>query len=99
LIGGSPSNGSIIENKTHIQGKFFSLNTPFEETTKRQTQIASLLKTSNYEEFINLQKLFTRQCGLDGVGSDGITSCTNGNDIGRVSLVILDRAFPSRLLK
>ena len=98
LIGRTPNGITAIQNKTHIQGKFFSLNTPFEPTVVRKTQIGDLFWwTTQYDNYISLQKVFTRECNL-GTGSDG-TSCLYGNDIWRVPLVILDRAFPSRLLK
>lgn len=96
LIGGTPSNKAAVTNKTHIQGKFFSLNTPFKEQDKRNIQILDLL-WAQYTNYINLQNIFLRECQL-GTGSDG-TNCKYGNDISRVPLVILDRAFPSRLLK
>jgi len=96
LIGGIPWNESSIHNKTHIQGKFFSLNSPFKETDKRFNQIIDLLGLG-FTDYINLQNIFNRECQL-GTGSDG-TNCKYGNDISRVPLVILDRAFPSRLLK
>ena len=99
LIGGQPNNPWSVTNKTHIQGKFFSLNTPFEPTTQRATQVQELLSgaPNQYDNYINLQKIFTREC-IFGTGTDN-TSCQYGNDISRVPLVILDRLFPSRLLK
>ena len=84
-------------NKTHVQGKFFSLNTPFEPSNNRERQIDALLGGTGYDEYINLQNLFKRECNL-GTGTDG-TVCGYGTDISRVPLVIIDNAFPSRLLK
>ncbi len=97
LIGGTPGSEWSIMNKTHVQGKFFSLNTPFEPTNNRERQIDALLGGTGYDEYINLQNLFKRECNL-GTGTDG-TVCGYGTDISRVPLVIIDNAFPSRLLK
>ena len=73
------------------------LNTPTLATTQRTEQIESTLWVG-YNNFINLQNVFTRTCGLGGTGSDGV-ACNNSSNISTIPLVILNGNYPSKLLQ
>lgn len=86
-----------FNHKLHLQGKIIMLNTPTLATTERIEQIEATL-WAGYDNFINLQKVFTRTCGLGGTGSDG-AACNNNSNISTIPLIILNGNYPSRLLQ
>jgi len=98
LVGGSPGAESGFNHKLHLQGKITTLNTPLTPNQGRITQIENMFWSTNYENFINLQKVFTRTCGLGGTGSDQ-TQCTTGWIISTTPLVILNGNYPSNILQ
>jgi hypothetical protein len=83
-------------HKLHLQWKIIILNTPTLATTERINQVNRLIG-EEYENFINLQNVFTRTCGLGGTGSDW-TSCNNNTTIATIPLIILNGNYPSKLL-
>lgn len=85
-------------HKLHLQGKITILNTPTIPTQARIDQITNLLGTTDYQSYINLQNVFTRTCGLNGIGSDGV-SCASNNVISWIPLIILNGNYPSNLLQ
>lgn len=89
--------GAGFTNKLHIQGKIIMLNTPVVPTPWRIDQIESMLG-SDYNNFINLQNVFTRTCKLDGTSSDG-SPCISDKVISTIPLVILNGNYPSSLLQ
>lgn len=99
-------NGVIVGNwlsgfnhKLHLQGKITTLNTPLTPNQGRITQIENMFWWSPaYDNFINLQNVFTRTCGLHGSGSDG-TPCTTGWIISTTPLVILNGNYLSNILQ
>jgi len=90
---------STFNHKLHLQGKITTLNTPLTPNQGRITQIENMFWWSTaYNNFINLQNVFTRTCGLNGTGSDQ-TSCTTGGIIATTPLVILNENYQSNLLQ
>jgi hypothetical protein len=96
IIGGSPGSETWFAHKLHLQGKLSSFNAPLAPTTGRITLIENLIG-AQYIPYINLQNIFTRECGLLGIASDG-SSCGSIGDISRTPLVIVDGKYSSRLL-
>jgi len=96
-------NGLIIwgtsgfNHKLHLQGKVTTLNTPLEATTERINQIESMFGNT-YNNFINLQNVFTRQCWLNGMSADGVR-CDTGSIVSTIPLVILNGSFASEILQ
>jgi len=88
---------STFPHKLHIQGRIVVLNTPMLPTTGRKEQIAGTIG-SGYDNRINLQNIFVRTCGLNGIGSDG-SSCNGTNTIATTPLVVLNGNYPSILLQ
>lgn len=86
-----------FNHKLHFQGKITTLNTPLEPTTERISQITEMLGYG-HENFISLQKIFTRTCGFNWIGSDN-TPCGTGGIISITPLVILNGNYPSNLLQ
>jgi hypothetical protein len=86
-------------HKLHIQGKLTTLNTPLEPNNWRVQQINEMFSWSLYQQYINLQNIFTRTCNLNGTGSDGNTSCNQSNTIATTPIVIINGHYPSRILQ
>ena len=84
-------------HKLHIQGKITLLNTPIAPTEGKIKQIENMFPSLN-DTGINLQNIFTRQCGLGGTGSDG-TSCWTDGDVSWTPLVIVNGNYPSKILQ
>lgn len=103
-----PAQGKIsFDHKLHLQGKITLLNTPLEASQYKAKQIEKMFPENtstngeymqDYNNFINLQKVFTRTCGLDGNGSDE-TPCGTGGVIATTPLVILNGNYSSVLLQ
>lgn len=87
-----------FNHRLHIQGKIALRNTPLEPTQEKRTQIENIFWSNIYNEFINLQNVFTRTCKLDGMSSDG-TVCGSGSSISTTPLVILDGNYPSKIFQ
>jgi hypothetical protein len=86
-------------HKLYIQGNFSSLNTPLMPSSGRVNLVSDLFENAHaYDNYINLQNIFLRECKLDGIGSDG-SACTIGSDVSRVPLVIVDGKYNSKLLQ
>lgn len=98
IVWGVPASETWFNHKLHLQGKVTTLNTPIEAGTGRISQIEDIFWSNSYNNFISLQKVFTRTCGLDGKGSDG-TQCTTGGIISTTPLVILNGNYPSNILQ
>lgn len=94
----TPGNEAAFTHRLHIQGKIALLNTPFEPSPEKITQIENMFEPALYTHFINLQNIFTRTCKLDGTSSDG-TGCGTGNTISTTPLVILNGNYPSKILQ
>ncbi len=86
-------------HKLHIQGKLTTLNTPLEPNNWRVQQINEMFSWSLYQQYINLQNIFTRTCNLNGTGSDENTSCNQSNTIATTPIVIINGNYPSRILQ
>ena len=93
-----PANNSWFNHKLHIQGKITTLNTPITPTQSKINQTINILWWSWYNDYINLQNIFTRTCGLNGLGSDN-SPCNTGNIISITPLVILNGNYPSKILQ
>jgi hypothetical protein len=98
-------NGLIIgegntwfNHKLHLQGKLTTLNTPLEPNAGRTGQIENMFGNAIYNDFINLQNVFVRTCGLWGTGSD-TTSCSTWGIVATTPIVILNGNYPSNLLQ
>ena len=87
-----------FNHKLHLQGKLTTLNTPLEPNAGRTGQIENMFGSAIYNNFINLQNVFVRTCGLGGTGSD-MTSCSTGGIIATTPIVILNGNYPSNLLQ
>ncbi len=99
LLGRQNNAPGVISNKIHLQGKFVSLNTPSAPSDWRVEQVTDTLWTDIYSGRINLENLLTRQCGLGGTGGDNTQCWWLWGDITKTPLVILDGAFPSKIIK
>lgn len=97
ILWGTPGAEIWFDHKLHFQGKITILNTPLEPSEWRTTQITDMLWAA-YAWRINLQKVFTRQCGLTWSASDG-TPCGTWDVISITPLVILNGNYSSSLLK
>ncbi|MCX6824594.1 MAG: hypothetical protein NTY80_00065 [candidate division SR1 bacterium] len=97
IIGGLPGAETGFNHKLHVQGKITTLNTPLEPNEGRVSQIENIFGV-NYDNFINLQKVFVRECGLNGKGSDA-SGCNTGNVISTTPLVILNGNYPSDIVQ
>ncbi len=97
IVGGTPWMPGEFNHKLHLQGKITLLNTPLTPSTQRITQILDIL-WAGYENYISLQNIFTRQCGLGGTGSD-TTPCKQGTAISTTPLVILNGNYPSNIVQ
>jgi hypothetical protein len=86
-----------FDHKLHLKGKLTTLNTPLQPNSGRINQINALLGVW-YDGFINLQKVFTRKCRLNGIGSDG-SQCATWGIISTTPLVILNGNYPSNILQ
>ena len=75
--------GTPVENKLYIHGKFASLNTGLEPTDSRKNQIMALFNNNfttygdglissfcNGENCINFNNTFVWQCQLSCIGTD-----------------------------
>lgn len=98
MIGGTQWNETWFNHKLHFQWKITILNTPLEANTGKIDQINNMFWMNVYTKFINLQNVFTRTCGLWGVGSDW-TPCNTWGVISTTPLVILNGNYPSILLQ
>lgn len=87
-----------FNHKLHLQGKITMLNTPLEASTGKISQIETMFWSNTYNGFINLQNIFVRTCGLNGVWSDG-TSCTTWSVVSTTPIVILNGRYPSNILE
>lgn len=87
-----------FNHKLHLQGKITMLNTPLQPSEGKINQIENIFWSDIHNEFINLQKIFTRTCGLDGIASDQ-TTCDTGGVISTTPLIILNGNYPSILLQ
>ena len=86
-------------HKLHVQGRITTLNTPLMPNQGRITQIENMFWWSSvYDNFISLQKVFTRECQLNGTGSDG-SPCTTGWVISTTPLVILNGNYLSNIVQ
>jgi hypothetical protein len=86
-------------HKLHVQGRITTLNTPLTPNQGRITQIENMFWWSSvYDNFISLQKVFTRACELNGTGSDG-SPCTTGWVISTTPLVILNGNYLSNIVQ
>jgi len=95
MIGGTTG----FNHKLHLQGKITTLNTPIIPTTGRVAQIENLFGWSSiYDGFISLQNIFVRQCGFNGISSDG-TPCSTWGVISTTPLVILNGNYPSNIVQ
>jgi len=100
LVGGDGKTPIGIEwfnHKLHFQWKMTMLNTPLQPAIEKIGQIEYMF-WSDYNDFINLQNVFTRTCWFDGKGSDW-TPCEIGWNIATTPLVILNGNYPSKLLQ
>lgn len=86
-----------FNHKLHLQGKLTTLNTPLVPSEERIDQIEELLG-NNYENFINLQNVFVRTCGLNGISSD-TTQCNSSSTISTTPIVILNGNYQSNILQ
>lgn len=98
IVWGTPGDEKWFDHKLHIQGKITTLNTPIEPSTQRISQIETMFWVDIYNGFINLQNVFTRQCGLTWSANDG-TPCMTWDVISTTPLVILNGNYPSVLLQ
>ena len=94
-----PAQGTIwwFNHKLHLQGKITTLNTALEAGTWRILQIENIL-WSEYNDFINLQNVFVRECKFTWTGSDG-TPCNIWGIISTTPLVILNGNYPSNIIQ
>lgn len=94
-----PAEGTTgFNHKLHLQWKITMLNTPLEASEGKIDQIENMFWINIYTNFINLQKVFTRTCGLNGNGSDQ-TPCDTGGVISTTPLIILNGNYPSNILQ
>lgn len=87
-----------FNHKLHLQGKITLLNTPLEASTGKISQITDMFWSDSYNNFINLQKVFTRTCRLDWTSNDG-TPCSTEWIIATTPLVIVNGNYPSNILQ
>ncbi len=85
-------------HKLHIQGKITTLNTPLTPAQWRINQVDSLFGNTRYENFVNLQNIFVRECGLNGIANDG-TLCLTWDITSTTPLVILDGNYSSLFIQ
>lgn len=97
IVWGTARAETGFNHKLHLQGKITTLNTPFEPNPGRIGQIETIFGNS-YDNLINLQNVFVRECGLQGTGSDG-TQCNTWSIISATPLVILNENYPSNILQ
>lgn len=104
--------GNVVPNKLYIHGKFASLNTALEPTQSRKDQIESLFNnaTTTYgselatgsfcggNNCINFNNVFTRECQLNGMGSDGNVCNLTGDRFKDNPLIVIDTFIPTDLL-
>ena len=99
IIGWTPGSETWFNHKVHLQGKITLLNTPIVASTGKIAQIENIFWWSTtYDNFINLQKVFIRTCGLNGISSDW-SLCSTGGIISTTPLVILNGNYSSNLLQ
>jgi hypothetical protein len=91
-------NKGPFTHKLHIQGKITLLNTPTTPTEGKIKQITNMFWDTTYNDLINLQNIFTRQCGLGGTGSDS-TKCWIDSNVSLTPLVIVNWNYPSKILQ
>jgi|GEM_PF-5055667 len=104
--------GEEIPHKLYIHGKFASLNSGLEPTQGRTSQVAALFNNAsttygddltvdgfcNSNNCINLNNIFTRQCEVSGVGTDG-NRCDVANDRFKYNaFIVIDTVIPNALL-
>lgn len=87
---------SEVPHKLYVHGKLNSLNTPVEPSAWRKTQIDDLFGVLAYDNWINLQHVFTRYCNpITWSWSDGV-SCW-ADQFADSPLVIIWQDFDSKL--
>ncbi len=94
----TPGSPTAFNHKLHLQGKITMLNTPLIPTQWKRDQIDGMFWAGPQDNYISLQNIFTRECGLGGTGSDN-TSCKQGTEISTTPLVILNGNYPSNILQ
>ncbi|MBP7885439.1 hypothetical protein KAZ93_04805 [Patescibacteria group bacterium] len=94
--------------KTYLHGKLASLNLPTSTPSiQRELQVTSLFGTTDYNAFINLQNVFTRQCNPltgRGIGATGSVAtsidCDDIDDLfAQNSLIVIEKDVSSVLLR
>ena len=94
--------------KTYLHGKLASLNLPTSTPSiQRELQVTSLFGTTDYNQFINLQNVFTRQCNPltgRGIGATGSVAtsidCDDIDDLfAQNSLIVIEKDVSSVLLR
>lgn len=98
LLWGYPGAETSIKSKLHLQGKIVILNTPTNSSQWRINQIENLFGTNLYDSRINLENVFTRECGLNGIANDG-TICSGNTSTSTTPFVVLNSLYPSNVLK
>lgn len=94
------SNVSAFGRKLFINWKLASLNTPSMPSAWRSTQVQEVLSTWAYNNYIWLDRVFTRECDpIFGTGSDGVDCSSTWDRNALLPLIIIDGYFPSNLLK
>lgn len=94
------SNISEFGSKLFINWKLASLNTPSMPSAWRNSQVQEVLSTWAYNNYIWLDRVFTRECDpILGTGSDGVDCSWTWDRNALLPLIIIDGYFPSNLLK
>ncbi|MCF7835152.1 hypothetical protein K9M48_03800 [Candidatus Gracilibacteria bacterium] len=98
----SGSTKSDFGHKLFINGKLASLNTPSIPSEGRKAQVKDVLNTGadTYNNFIRLDRVFTRQCDpINGIGDDNVNCSHSGDNNALLPLVIIDGYYPNNLIK
>ena len=105
------ADGDPVNHKVYVHGRFASLNTGLEPTATRISQVEALFNNAvstfgsdisdNYcggNNCINFNNIFTWECELTGVGSDGNACNITGDRFKYNPFIIIDTNIPTPLI-
>ncbi len=101
LIGKDSTTSDIwpITNKLHLLWKIAFLNTPTSASQWRINQVNSILWTTNFQQRISLENVFSWYCDLNWIWSDW-TNCWGSTSSATVTpFVVLNANYPSNIIK
>lgn len=90
---------STIDNKLHLLWKTVFLNTPTTTNQWRISQVNDVLGTSDFDQWISLENVFSWYCDFTWIWSDWTNCWFSESSATTTPFVVLNASYPSNIIK